>query len=150
MNPLIGAMGLALLVAAAHAPPALAADPDPVWMPGGISLATPYQGFVGPEACAGCHAEQVTAQHGDPHFLASLPATAKTIFGSFEPGRNRLPTRDAEKDLLMWSDDSGFHQSLVLRGGTRDVRLRSGKFAIVIGTVKGQTYLYWRDEVLAQ
>ncbi len=149
MNQAFWGICLVLLPGALCAGPAPAGQPD-AWLPSGISLEQPYQGFVGPEACRECHADHVESQYAGAHFLASLPATAGTIFGSFDPGRNRLPTRQPDQELVMWSDDRGHYQSLVTRQGERDIRLRSGQFAIVIGTVKGQTYLYWRDDVLCQ
>jgi hypothetical protein len=127
-----------------------AAPASPAWLPTGISLERPYLGYVGPEACRQCHADHADSQGVTAHEQASLPATAQTIMGSFADGRNRLPTREADKDLLMEARDGAYYQSLVLRATDRDVRLRSGRFAIVVGAVKGQTYLYWRDDVLCQ
>lgn len=115
-----------------------------------ISLTEPYRGFVGPEACRECHAELVESQSHTAHYLASMPANEQTVQGSFETGRNRLPTRDPRKDLLMSNADGALKQSLVYKAADRDVTLRSAEFAIVIGLVKGQTYLYWRDDLLCQ
>ncbi len=134
-------LGWALLVGAATGEP---------WVPGGISLERPYQGFVGPQACAECHADQVAAHSGTAHALASMAATEATVLGSFADGRNRLTTRFPGHDLLMEKSRGGLHQSLVYRAPDRDVRIRSGEFAIVLGWVKGQTYLYWRDDLLCQ
>ena len=126
-----------------------AASGEP-WMPTGIDLDRPYQGFVGPQACTECHADHVAKLSATAHFLASMPATEDTIYGSFEAGRNRLSTSFPGHDLLMEKADDGLHQSLVYRTPERDVRIRSGEFAIVLGLVKGQTYLYWRNDLLCQ
>lgn len=120
------------------------------WSPAGINAERPYAGYVGPDACRECHAELVETQSATAHFLASAPADSQTVMGPFVAGRDRLATRDPAKELVMQQDGQTLRQALVLRAPDRDVVLRSGDFDIVLGPVKGQTYLYWRYDVLCQ
>jgi hypothetical protein len=120
------------------------------WRPAAIGVDRPFQGYVGPEACRGCHQKEYEAQRSTAHFRASSVASDLTILGPFEAGRDALPTRQPGRELVMSARDGGFFQDLMLRAGQRDVRLRSGRFDIVMGDVKGQTYLYWRDDLLCQ
>lgn len=120
------------------------------WIPAKIGLDQPYQGYVGPQACVECHAEIAAMQSTTAHYSASMIAAEETIHGSFEAGRNRLPTVFPGHDLLMENANGELRQSLVYRAPERDVRIRSGEFAIVLGLVKGQTYLYWRNDLLCQ
>ncbi|MFM1891525.1 MAG: hypothetical protein RLZ44_602 [Pseudomonadota bacterium] len=121
------------------------------WEPAPIGPGNAFQGYVGPEACRECHAGHVEQAPDTAHFQASSLASAQTIQGSFTPEHNRLATRDPQKELVMHADaDGSLEQRLVLRVGDRDVTLRAAEFAIVLGAVKGQTYLYWRHDLLCQ
>lgn len=137
--PLLALAGLAPLVAAGSA-----------WSPTGISLDQPYRDYVGPDSCVECHAAHATTQRLTAHFLASTTANERTVLGPFQSGRNRLATLDPAKELVMEVRDGVLQQSLVVRAADRDVTLRTGAFALVLGSVKGQTYLYWRHDVLCQ
>src|ERR1700686_1182532 len=44
-------------------------------------------GFVGSQACAGCHTAEVDAWKGSHHALAMQPATAATVLGDFSDAR---------------------------------------------------------------
>lgn len=120
------------------------------WVPADISPDRPFKGFVGPQACVECHADIAAKHSKTAHALASMVANEETILGSFDAGRNRLSTVFPGYDLLMEKSDVGLRQSLVYEAPERIVRVRSGEFAIVLGLVKGQTYLYWRDDLLCQ
>jgi tetratricopeptide (TPR) repeat protein len=50
-------------------------------------------GYVGPQACAGCHARRVAEFQRTRHFLACTPASGARAPG-FAPGRGLHPTRD--------------------------------------------------------
>ena len=47
------------------------------------SAADEPAGFVGAEACAGCHAEEASAWHGSQHDQAMQAATPATVLGDF-------------------------------------------------------------------
>src|SRR4051794_19644615 len=50
-------------------------------------------GYVGPRACAECHAERLDEFQKTRHFVACTPASGARAPG-FDPGRGTHPTRD--------------------------------------------------------
>lgn len=97
--------------------------------------------YVGDDKCLECHEKQRTYLT-TAHHLTSQPANAKSIAGSFAPGKNILQT---QRELLYRMDarSDGFFQTGVL-GTPPDTISISERFDFVIGSGrKGQTYLYW-------
>jgi hypothetical protein len=97
-------------------------------------------------ACLPCHHEIVTTFQQTAHYQTSRWASAGTIRGSFEPGRNRVKTRDPKVWFEMERRPDGFYQT-----AHNGERVRSERFDVVIGSGRrGQTYLYRRDRLLYQ
>lgn len=97
-------------------------------------------------ACLPCHQDVVTSFLQTAHSQTSRWAAAGTIRGSFEAGRNRLPTRDPKVWFEMERHADGFYQSAYDNG-----RVRSERMDVVFGSGRrGQTYLYRRDRLLYQ
>src|SRR5690349_7701534 len=89
-------------------------------------------GYVGDEKCLSCHEKQRTYLT-TAHHLTSQPATAKTIAGSFAPGKNILPTPQRELQYRMEARPDGFFQTGVL-GTPPDTISVSERFDLVIGS----------------
>jgi Cytochrome c554 and c-prime len=102
--------------------------------------------YVGSTACVSCHKDIVQSHLLTAHYRTSRPASATSIKGSFESGKNKfIYNRLAEVD--MESKDDGFWQTEYLGGAL----LQSCRFDIVVGSGKnGQTYLYWKGDYLYQ
>jgi hypothetical protein len=99
-----------------------------------------------PESCAGCHAERVQSYRETAHHRASMPASAETIRGSFEQGRNVLRTAVDAVYFLMERRGDAFYQT-----GIDRARSRSERFDFVIGSGRrGQSYLYGKNGALYQ
>lgn len=106
--------------------------------------------YVGPDACRACHEDIHTHSRATAHFRDSSFATSKTVFGSFERGENVLPTKDPAAILLMESRNGELTQSVATSVNGRPVRLRTEELAVAVGATKGQTYLYWKGDLLHQ
>jgi len=110
--------------------------------------------YVGDDACRSCHADKVNAFHQTAHYLTSRIPDEKSILGSFAEGNNILKTSNPHLFFRMDERHAGgkaeFFQGSV--GGTPPhTSERSEQFAFVIGSGgKGQTYLYWSDDLLFQ
>ena len=120
-------------------PPAAAATKTP----------PPDSAYAGDEACASCHEKQAHTYFTTPHSLDSTLPSAKTILGSFTPGKNILRTANPDLIFAMIAASDGFYQSAV---NIRDPQNLSGdaeKIDIVVGSGRhGQTYLYWKGDQL--
>jgi hypothetical protein len=76
------------------------------------------------------------------HLTSRLPARG-SIAGSFASDANVLRTSNPMLYFHMDSTATGFYQTAVL-GRAPDTTSRSERIAIVTGSRKGQSYLYWR------
>jgi cytochrome c554/c'-like protein len=115
-----------------------------------VSSQTSPSPYIGDDKCLSCHEKQRTYLT-TAHHLTSQPATAKTIAGSFAPGKNILATPQRELQYRMEARPDGFFQTGVL-GTPPDTISVSERFDLVVGSGrKGQTYLYWgKDDQLFQ
>jgi len=105
--------------------------------------------YVGDDKCLSCHEKQRTFLNTAHHFT-SREASAASIAGSFEPGKNILKTPDADLSYRMEARPDGFFQTGIL-GTPPDAISVSERFDLVIGSGrKGQTYLYWKNDQLFQ
>lgn len=104
------------------------------------------QEFAGSETCMECH-KTITQSHLlTPHYLTSRPATAETVKGSFDSGRNVLALNDRLRIIMQRTDEGLFQIGMV-----DSVVVDKGPFDITVGSGRqGQTYLYWHDSSLYQ
>ena len=99
-------------------------------------------------ACQSCHAEIVQSFVRTAHFNTSTQATAATVKGHFQHGRDTLRTHLSAVFFAMDERDDGFYQT-----GIDSIRraTRSARFDIVIGSARrGQSYIYWKNRLLFQ
>jgi hypothetical protein len=108
--------------------------------------------YVGDDACRPCHADKVTSSHQTAHYVTSQAPDEKAIQGSFAAGDNLLKTGNPGLFFRMEERNvdgkTEFFQTAV-QGTPPITRERSEQFAFVVGSgEKGQTYLYWTDDLL--
>ena len=107
--------------------------------------------LVGNAACLECHTG-FDAYAGTAHARSSAPAAANTIDGSFLEGENLLSTANPALHYRMEAaPGEGFRQ--VAMGGPpgEEEIVAEAPIDLVIGSGrKGQTYLYWREDLLYQ
>lgn len=116
------------------------------------TFATPTNaGFVGDESCRSCHQDKTISYHQTAHFITSQAPTKDTILGKFKLGSNVLKTADTNLIFEMQATDAGFFQKAVRTVSPTRVGHREERFDIVIGSGrKGQTYGFWRSNLLCQ
>ena len=104
------------------------------------------QQFAGSESCARCHKSISETHPLTAHYLTSRPATAETVKGSFDPGKNVFDLNSQLKIVMEKTSPALFQVGYV--DGWEAIRK---PMDIVIGSGrKGQTYLYWNDNELFQ
>ena len=103
-------------------------------------------GYAGTAACMKCHKAIYDSFIGTAHYITSRPAAAEFIKGSFEEGKN-LFTYNQFVDVKLEKNDSGFFQTVYVNGSPT----HSEAMDIVVGSGrKGQTYLFWKDNLVYQ
>lgn len=96
--------------------------------------------------CAACHRGIVESFAGTAHASTSRAASAESILGPFDSGRNILRTR-ARGNYVRMEKRGDDHYQTGVHGG----RSQTERFDLVIGSGRrGQSYLYWRDGLLFQ
>jgi hypothetical protein len=105
--------------------------------------------FAGDAACASCHQKEAAAWLTNPHHLDSAPAGAKTILGTFTPGKNVVRSGIPDVIFKMVASSDGFLQTVVDLNNPDGLRGLAQRFDVVIGSGRrGQTYLYWQGDQL--
>jgi len=108
------------------------------------------QDFVGDQACRVCHSEKVDNYFHSAHHIASRPPTRESILGSFDKSKNVLKTSNPGLFFRMDAKADGFYQTAIT-DDPPPTSARSEKINIVIGSGRsGQTYLYWKNDLLFQ
>jgi Cytochrome c554 and c-prime len=102
--------------------------------------------FAGSASCAGCHKDIYESHIKTAHYLDSRPASKEFIKGSFSTGKNRFVYNKWMEVLLEKKKDTYFQTSYM-----NGIEFQREQFDIVIGSGrKGQSYLYWRNNILYQ
>lgn len=101
--------------------------------------------YAGSEACIKCHGNLYNSYLHTAHFLASSPASARTVHGSFAHGANVFTVSPSQK-VVMVKQGSDLLQTWYLNGKAKE----SHRFDIVLGGVKGESYLYRNGDRLNQ
>jgi hypothetical protein len=102
--------------------------------------------FAGSETCVTCHQAVTDSHRQTPHFLTSRPGSIEFVKGSFDSGKNVFALNERLKVMMEKTPSGLFQRALV--DGTEvdrkpiDIALGSGR--------QGQTYLFWKDDVLYQ
>lgn len=101
--------------------------------------------FAGSAACIKCHQDIYNSYLHTAHNLTASPASLHTIQGSFSKDSNSFIVNDSVK-IIMEKSGNGLEQVMYVNGKEREAH----GFDVVLGSVKGQTYLYWKDDHLYQ
>lgn len=101
--------------------------------------------YAGSASCVSCHKSISESYLHTAHFISSQPADSVTIQGDFGKGHNEI-TYNPHTTVVMDKRKSGFYQ-IAYHDGKKG---ESGRFDIVFGGVKGQTYAYWLANELFQ
>lgn len=103
------------------------------------------ESFAGLQACMKCHSNIYNSYVHTAHYIASGEATESTVHGTFVNGANVFDVNDSQK-IAMERFDTGLFQTYYLNGKIKE-RYR---FDVVLGGVKGESYLYWKNNELYQ
>ena len=111
--------------------------------------------YAGDAECERCHRDQAKSFTRTAHHLTSQPATMQTVMGSFTSPQNLLTISDSGKDIsdahLYFQMDAraeGMFETAIAEMGPKKLT-HAEKIDLVIGSgVRGQSYLYWRDNQL--
>ena len=101
--------------------------------------------YAGASACAKCHSGISSSFLHTAHYIASGLANANTVHGRFSANSNFLDFSPSQR-VVMENRDSGLFQTYYLNGKVQE----SHRFDIVLGGVKGESYLYWKGNGLNQ
>lgn len=102
--------------------------------------------YAGANACSTCHKAIYDSFINTAHYLTSRPGSARFIKGSFDSGFNHF-SYNKFMDVVMEKTDNDFFQTVYINGEPT----RTESMDIVVGSGnKGQTYLYWNDNLLYQ
>ncbi len=101
--------------------------------------------YAGSATCMKCHGDIYKSYLHTAHHMASMPADMNTVHGSFAKNFNTFKVSDSQ-EVVMQKLDSGMYQSYYLNGKL----VERHRFDIVLGGVKGESYLFWKDNGLNQ
>lgn len=101
--------------------------------------------YAGAASCEKCHKNIYNTYLHTAHYVATVPATVNTIHGSFARNSNVFNFSPSQK-IVMEKRDSGLFQTYYLNGKVAESR----RFDIVLGGIKGESYLFWKGNELNQ
>ena len=114
------------------------------------TAANAREDYVGDGACDSCHHETVEAFHHTSHYLTSRLPNENSILGSFAPDANVLKTSNPDLFFRMDKKDAAFFETAI-EGVAPYIESHTEKFGlVVVSGGKGQTYLYWKGDLLFQ
>jgi len=103
------------------------------------------EAYAGAASCIKCHGKVYHSYLQTAHYLAAVPASSKTVHGSFTHNFNVFNVSSSQK-IVMEKHGSDMFQNYYLNGKLKE----SHRFDIVLGGVKGESYLYWNGNGLNQ
>jgi Cytochrome c554 and c-prime len=95
------------------------------------------QAYAGSGECVRCHGSVSSSYAHTAHFLSTRVADEVSVAGNFSKDSNELIIDDSTK-IAMVKRDSGLYQVLY----RNNEPISAHRFDLVMGAVKGQTYLY--------
>ena len=101
--------------------------------------------FAGSKACAKCHSDVYHSYLHTAHYVASVPGIPDNVHGSFAKNVNVFNFSPSQT-IAMEKLDSGLYQSYYLNGKLQERH----RFDVVLGGIKGESYLYWKGNGLNQ
>jgi hypothetical protein len=108
------------------------------------------QKYAGDEACCPCHAAKFETYYQTAHHLTSRAPTRESILGSFNEKENTLRTSNPNLHFRMEATAGSFYETAVSSDPGVSAE-RTERISVVIGSGRvGQTYLYWKNNLLFQ
>jgi Cytochrome c554 and c-prime len=101
--------------------------------------------YAGSKKCMSCHRSISSSYAHTAHFLSTRVADERTVLGKFSKDSNELFINDSTR-IMMEKRDSGLYQVLYIK----NKQVTALRFDLVMGDVKGQTYLSWHEDGLFQ
>jgi hypothetical protein len=102
--------------------------------------------YAGSAACTKCHRQTADSYLHTAHYhSASTASPSNAIAGSFSKDSNSFVVNDTTK-VVMERREGVPYQVLYINGREK----RAQRFDIVFGYSKGQTYLYWKNDLIYQ
>ena len=101
--------------------------------------------YAGSISCVKCHSDIYHSYLHTAHYMASGPAANNTVHGNFSNNFNVFTVSRSQK-IVMEKGDSDMFQNYYLNGKSKERH----RFDIALGGVKGESYLYWKDNGLNQ
>jgi len=101
--------------------------------------------YAGSGKCKNCHQSISSSYAHTAHFLSTRVANETSVMGKFSKDSNELFINDSTR-IMMEKRDSGFYQVLYIN----NKQITTRRFDLVMGAVKGQSYLSWHDIGLYQ
>jgi hypothetical protein len=98
------------------------------------------EAYAGSAECLRCHGTISASYAHTAHFLSTRIADEHTVNGRFSNDSNTLLVDDTSM-IRMEKRDSGLYQVLYIKNKQTDAR----RFDLVMGSIKGQTYIYRKD-----
>ena len=113
------------------------------------SLQNSRDAYVGDEACAACHEQEVRTYRTTAHSTTSSLPDAHSVAGNFNAGSNTLHTANPSLSFRMNANADGYFESAVDEIGPAKAIELSERVDVVIGSGrKAQTYLFWKGDDL--
>ena len=101
--------------------------------------------YAGSDACTPCHQQIAGSYFHTAHYQSASLASLAAIAGSFSKDSNSFIINDTMK-IAMENREGIPYQVLYINGKQTNAQ----RFDIVFGHAKGQTYLYWKGDLLFQ
>ncbi len=101
--------------------------------------------YAGSASCAKCHSKLYNSYLHTAHYIATTPPGTNTIHGNFAKSLNVINLNAAEK-IVMEKRGGQMFQTYYLNGKA----IESHPFGVVLGGIKGESYLYWKGNELYQ
>jgi hypothetical protein len=101
--------------------------------------------FAGSTTYIQCHKDVYDSYLHTAHFSATRLADIHSIGGSFEPGHNEF-TFNKDLKVVMEKRKDGLYQVAYFKGK----EVKAERFDITFGSVKAESYLYWKGNQIFQ
>jgi tetratricopeptide (TPR) repeat protein len=110
----------------------------------------PNPGYLGPQACAACHAKRLAEFQKTRHFLACVPAQAEWMPPGFDPGRGAFATRLPDLHFEMTREGENFFQTAIHQTASGEKR-STAAIALVYGAggTGDEVYHTWDGDRLS-
>ena len=107
--------------------------------------------YVGDPVCRSCHQEKAQTYLQTAHHSASSWPSPHTMKGSFTPDSNVLKTANPFLTYEMTQTEQGYFETAVEKISATKKTTRTERIDVVTGSArKGQTYLFWKGDLLYQ